>query len=82
MFPMIGEFCQEMQVKTACISLRFISNWAANDMGKLAVGKGNLSNRGKSRRNTYHVCLGNSALYGPVREELKEGFEPGGIYKV
>lgn len=46
MFPVIGEFCQEMQVKTACISLRFISNWAANDMGKLAVGKGNLKQLG------------------------------------
>lgn len=43
---MIGEFCQGMQVKTACISLRFISNWAANDMGKLAVGKGNLKQLG------------------------------------
>ena len=43
---MIGEFCREMQVETACISLRFISNWAANDMGKLAVGKGKLKRLG------------------------------------
>lgn len=46
MFPVIGEFCQEMQVETACISLRFISNWAANDMSKLDEGKENLKRFG------------------------------------
>lgn len=43
---MIGEFCQEMQVKTACTSLRLISNQAANDMSKLAGGKENLKRFG------------------------------------
>lgn len=33
-------------METDCISLRFISNWAANDMSKLDEGKGNLKRLG------------------------------------
>ena len=46
MFPTIGGFFREMQMETACISLRFISNWAANDMSKLDEGKENLKRFG------------------------------------